>query len=435
MRDKKTKQIKAYLEDIIDIIPDPALVLDKDLRIKSANQPFYEKFQREPKRVISRSIAEILSGKEGKLGGELIKSFETKNVPKNFELHCNPEKLGGRIFNIIVRAITAEEKLVVLKDITEYKLAEMELEVSRANLRNIIEKNADGIIVVDRKGVIAFANPAARALFGYEAEELIGKAFGYPLVAGETAEIEIICRNGGMVIVEMRVAEVEWEGEVAYLCSLRDITKRKLAERELGLSHARLKKLLQGTIKALASTIEKKDPYTAKHQQRVSLIVQAIAAKMGLSKKRIEGLYTAALVHDIGKIIVPAEILSKPGRLTEIEFSIIKEHPRVGYEILKDVDFPWPVAEIILQHHERMDGSGYPRGLTGDDILLEARILAVADVVEAMSSHRPYRPALGIDKALEEISKNKGKLYDSRVVEACLRAVDKIRQIISSERV
>jgi putative nucleotidyltransferase with HDIG domain len=168
-------------------------------------------------------------------------------------------------------------------------------------------------------------------------------------------------------------------------------------------------------------TVERRDPYTAGHQHRVANLAAAIANEIGLSEEQIDGVRMASVIHDLGKIHVPAEILSRPGRLTENEFSIIKTHPQTGYDILKTEEFPWPVAQIVLQHHERMDGSGYPSSLSGEEILLEARILAVADVVEAMASHRPYRPALGIDKALEEISKNKGVLYDAKVADACLR--------------
>ncbi len=166
-----------------------------------------------------------------------------------------------------------------------------------------------------------------------------------------------------------------------------------------------------------------RDPYTAGHQKRVTDLACAIAEEMSLSKEQIEGLQMAGLIHDVGKILVPAEILSKPGRLTEIDFSMIETHPKVGYDILKTIEFPYPVAQIVIQHHERMDGSGYPAGLTGKEILLEARILAVADVVEAIASHRPYRPALGQDKAIEEISQNRGVLYDPKAVDACLKVL------------
>ena len=171
----------------------------------------------------------------------------------------------------------------------------------------------------------------------------------------------------------------------------------------------------------MAKMSESKDPYTAGHQQRVSQLATAIARKMGLPEDRIEAIKFASLIHDIGKFIIPGEILSKPSKLSKTEFTLIKEHPKTGYNIIKDVEFPWEIASIILQHHERLDGSGYPMGLKDKEILLEAKILAVADVVEAMNSHRPYRPALGIDKALEEISMNKGKLYDSDAVDACIK--------------
>jgi HD-GYP domain-containing protein (c-di-GMP phosphodiesterase class II) len=168
-------------------------------------------------------------------------------------------------------------------------------------------------------------------------------------------------------------------------------------------------------------TVEMKDPYTSGHQQRVSDLARSIATEMGLSADRQDFIRIASSIHDIGKISIPSEILSKPTKLTDLEFSLIKTHPQSGYDILKDIEFPWPVANVILQHHERMDGSGYPHGIKGDDIFLEARILAIADVVEAIASHRPYRPAFGIDIALEEIEKNKGITYDEDVVNACLK--------------
>jgi len=175
------------------------------------------------------------------------------------------------------------------------------------------------------------------------------------------------------------------------------------------------------TMEALATIVEFRDPYTASHQQRVTQLACAIAKAMDLPGDEITGLYLAGLIHDIGKVSVPSEILCNPNGLSSDEFNIIKMHPTVGYEVLKGLELPWPVAQIVHQHHERLDGSGYPLGLSGKDILLEARILAVADVVEAMASHRPYRPSLGLDRALSEIVKHKGKLYDPEVTDACLR--------------
>ena len=174
-------------------------------------------------------------------------------------------------------------------------------------------------------------------------------------------------------------------------------------------------------IQAIALTVETRDPYTAGHQRRVAELSFAIAQEMGLPAEKINGLRMAAMIHDLGKISVPAEILSKPAKLSDIEFSLIKVHAEVGYGILKDIDFPWPVARMVLEHHERMNGSGYPNKLTGENLLIESRIMAVADVVEAIASFRPYRPPFGIEVALDEIEKNKGILYDPEVVDACLR--------------
>ncbi|MGB3478679.1 MAG: MEDS domain-containing protein [bacterium] len=216
----------------------------------------------------------------------------------------------------------------------------------------------------------------------------------------------------------------ELADDLAYgIMAIRMRVEHMQAREELKQSYDKLRKSLEGTVKAIASLVEKRDPYTSGHQQRVTLLVCAIAEEMGLSNDQIDGSYLAGLLHDVGKIAVPAEILSKPSSLTEAEFSIVKTHPQVAYDILKAVAFPWPIAQIVLQHHEKMNGSGYPHGTLGDDILLEAKILTVADVVEAMSSHRPYRPALGIDAALSEISKNSGVLYAPEVVDACLKVI------------
>ncbi len=203
----------------------------------------------------------------------------------------------------------------------------------------------------------------------------------------------------------------------------KEVLEQMIAERTANLRKTMkdLRKALDAIVHVLALTVEVRDPYTAGHQRRVANLARAIAAEMGLLKEVAESIYMGGVIHDLGKISVPAELLSKPSRLSENEFNLIKDHPQVGYNILKNIEFPWDIARMVLQHHEKMDGSGYPQGLSGEDILLEARILTVADIVEAMASHRPYRPALGIDKALEEISINKGKFYDTEAANACLR--------------
>jgi len=201
----------------------------------------------------------------------------------------------------------------------------------------------------------------------------------------------------------------------------RMLQERKQAEKNLLETNQRLSQAITATIQVLGMTVEARDPYTAGHQRRTTILAEAIAGEMGFPPEKIEGLRMAGKIHDIGKISTPSEVLSKPTRLTPIEYELVKAHAQKGYEILKEVESPWPLAEIVFQHHERQDGSGYPRGLKGDEILVEARILAVADTVEAMSSHRPYRPALGVEAALEEIDENKGVLYDSDVAAACLK--------------
>ena len=201
----------------------------------------------------------------------------------------------------------------------------------------------------------------------------------------------------------------------------QEITERKRAEEDLQRTLEKLREALGGIVQAVALTVEMRDPYTAGHQRRVSNLARALANEMGLPQEQIDGIRMAGLIHDLGKVGVPTEILSRPGRLSDLQFGLIKAHSQIGYDVLKKVDFPWPVAQIVLQHHEKMDGSGYPQGLSGEEVLLEARILAVADVVEAMASRRPYRPPRGLDKALEEISQNRGILYDPEVVDVCLK--------------
>ncbi len=204
------------------------------------------------------------------------------------------------------------------------------------------------------------------------------------------------------------------------ICALRTRIERIEAGKEIELHVDKLQKALSGTINVVASTVEVRDPYTAGHQRRVATLAQFIGKEMGLSAQQIEGIYMAGVVHDLGKIYVPAEILSKPSGLNDIEFNLIMTHSQVGYDLLKTIDFPWPIAQIVYQHHERLNGSGYPQGLFSDEILIEAKIICVADVVEAMASHRPYRPARGVEAALDHIQVESGTLYDSQVVDTCL---------------
>jgi putative nucleotidyltransferase with HDIG domain len=243
----------------------------------------------------------------------------------------------------------------------------------------------------------------------------------FPLKANDRVlgALDIYSAEADAFAPDMLDLLAEMADDIAFgISNLRSRAERvgMLEKIELSLDHA---------VTAIAAMVEMRDPYTAGHQRRVAKLAAAIATEMGLPDDQVQGLHMACVVHDIGKIRVPTEILVNPNKLTDAEFGIIKTHPSVGWEILKGIDFLWPVAEAVYQHHERLDGSGYPRGLKGDEILLEARILAVADVVEAMNSHRPYRPGLGVSPALQEISSNKGKLYDAAAVDACERVFEK----------
>jgi PAS domain S-box-containing protein len=314
----------------------------------------------------------------------------------------------------------------IIRDITEHKRAEEQLRGQALIFENI----HDGIIVTDLEGSITSWNPAAKKLFGYDKDQVFRKTIGElatKVIQGTlrdgrwTGEMDFTREDGTEGVCETTVIPMrdEHSNIVAVFGVCRDITDRKRSEEILQKSYDQLRETLIATVNTLASTIEMRDPYTAGHQRRVTILACAIAEEMGLTEDQFDGLRMAGLIHDLGKINVPAEILSKPGRINEIEFSIIRYHPQICHDILRTIELPWPVAQIVLQHHERLDGSGYPQGLKGDEIMLEAKILAVADVVEAMSSHRPYRPALGVTLALEEITKNRGILYEPAVVDAC----------------
>ena len=336
------------------------------------------------------------------------------------EFQKTKAELEGLVAESSVALMAATEQLEA--EIKTRINAEETFRESEENFRNTILNNTDGIIILDKHGIVRFLNPAAESILGRKAESLVGEPFGYQIQIshGELTEIEID-RDNGTLVVEIRVADVKWEGEAAHLASVRDLTEHRRVKHELEQSLKELQKNMRTTVQALALTVERRDHYTAGHQQRVADLSRAIAEEMGVSQEQTEGIYLAAFVHDIGKMGTPTEILVKPYELTELEFKLIEPHPQVAYEILKTIEFSWPIAEIVLQHHERLDGSGYPHGLQGNKILPEARILGVADVVEAMASDRPYRPAQGIDAALGEIQENRDVLYDPLVVDACLK--------------
>ncbi len=327
------------------------------------------------------------------------------------------------------------------RDITERKQIEYELRASEENFRHSLDDSPLGVRISSIEGETIYANKAILDIYGYDSIEELKKI---PLTKRYTPEsyaefqlrkgkrirgefgpseykISIVRKNGEISNLYVFRKGIFWNGEKQFQVIYQDITERKKAEEKLQQTLNSLRKAVGTTVQVLVSALESRDPYTAGHQKRVADLARAIATEMELPHDTIEGIFMACSIHDIGKLSIPAEILTKPTKLTNTEFSMIKEHPRNGYEMLKDVESPWPLAQIVYQHHERMNGSGYPRNLKGDEIIMDARIMAVADVVEAMGSHRPYRPTLGIEAALEEIEKNKGILYDDTVADACLK--------------
>ena len=345
--------------------------------------------------------------------GYLLKPFEDK------ELHANI-------------------KMALYKSDMERKLRE-----NRLFLRNVIDTVPDYIFVKDDQDKFVLVNKAMADIFGTTPQNMVDRKATdfFPVSNQKAASIHQIFTNNDVkaeqepvfypeqILSDLKGNE-KWVQTTKVLLDNKadrsrtlgvavDITSRKNSEIELQKSLDKMKRILEQTVQGLVLAVEIRDPYTAGHQKRVAVLAEAIGRKLGLSEDRLDGLRIAAIIHDIGKIYVPAEILNRPGKITPVEFNLIKLHPQNGYDILKSIEFPWPIAQIVYQHHEKIDGTGYPRQLKGDEILLEAQIISVADIVEAMLSHRPYRPSVGMERALNEVVKDRGVGYISEVVDCC----------------
>ncbi len=314
---------------------------------------------------------------------------------------------------------------------------------SEKKYRDIFDRAREGLFQATPEGRFIVANRALARMLGHESPEALMAAV--TCIPSELCvcrkdsdlllktlewsgslhqyEVQFLRKDGRPIWVSTNVMPVKnGVGRVLhYEGNIEDISARKMAEEERESSFTRLRKALGATVQALAVTAETRDPYTAGHQRRVADLARAIGTRMGLTADQRDGLRMAGTIHDLGKISIPAEILSMPRKLTEIEYGLIQTHAQRGYDILKDIEFPWPIARMVLEHHERSDGSGYPRGLRGKEMLIESRIIAVADVTEAIASHRPYRPGYGVKAALDEIAKKKGRLYEPEVADACLK--------------
>jgi PAS domain S-box-containing protein len=432
-------------------------IIDKDACTSFANPRMAEMLGYTVNEMQGRPLFSFMDERGVKIAKRLLKR-RNQGIAEQHDFEF-VRKDGRRIYVILETSPISDETrnyvgaLGCATEITERRQAEEALKTSKEALATsekrystIFASAAEGILIADiATKQFKYTNPAICKMLGYSQEELKEMTLGdiHPkdslkhLVSEFEAQakgektlaegVPCLRKDGTILYADINSAGALLDGTQCMVGFFTNATERMLAEKERSQNTEKILKAMGDTIKAIAMTVEIRDPYTSGHQQRVSSLATCIAQEMGLPAVQIEGIHIAGIVHDIGKMYVPLEILSSPRRLNVSEFDLIKMHAQAGYDILKIVEFPWPIAQAVLQHHERMDGSGYPGRVLGKDIILEARILAVADVVEAMVSHRPYRPALGIDKALENISQKRGILYDLEVVDACLKVITEKR--------
>ncbi|MDD5313190.1 MAG: PAS domain S-box protein [Dehalococcoidia bacterium] len=445
--EEKIQATANLYRSLIETSPDAIGLMDLSGSIVMHNRQALEVFGFEPSdNLTGKNIMDLVAPENYDEILENMQKIVEKGFVRNLELHSY--KKDGQPFYIEIsssliygREGKPESAIIIFKDISERKRAEAVLLESENRYRLLFDNMLNGMayckMIYENDEPVDFiflaTNNAFERLTGLkdvkgkrvtevipglrESNPELLEVYARVSLTGEPEKYETYIDSLGIWL-----SLAVYSAEKGYFIAVFDnVTEQKLAAQKLEKSYQGLKKTLNDAINTMAKIVEMRDPYTAGHQVRVADLATVIAGEMKLGEEQIDRLRMAAVIHDIGKMYVPSDILSKPGKLNELEYKIVKTHAQAGFDIIKSMDFPCVVAESVLQHHERMDGSGYPNGSDSKDILLEARILAVADVVEAMASHRPYRQALGMDKALEEITMNRGKLYDPQVVDACLK--------------
>ncbi len=432
----------SFLQALFSSMKEMVFAFDENMNFTFVHSPEEQQIITQRERILGKKPHDLLPPE---IVEHFQRAFEENRKGKvqyyEYELEIKGKK---RWFAVSQSPLIMGDKfagaLAVVRDITAKKELEVQLKERERKYRTLFENVPVGIYRTTPEGRIIEANPAFAKILGYDKEEIERMNASHIFLdsrerdawrkrlekKGFLEDEYRLKRKDGKVIWVKDVARISHHnGETFFEGAIQDISEIKEKQMELNKTIMQLRKLFGETVTALGAMVEMKDPYTSGHQVRVAQLAVAISREMGFTEKDLELMKVAGLLHDIGKLAIPSEILVKPGKLLPQEMDLVKLHPRISYDILSKIEFPWPAAEVILQHHERLDGSGYPRGLKGHEIMKQAKVLAVADVVEAISSHRPYRPALGIDKALEEINRGRGRLYDPAVVDATLRVFKK----------
>lgn len=431
------------LDQVLDHIGEAVIVTDLDGMVTYWNREATSLFGFSPEEAIGQPLCKLHAADPSEANE--ARPLERVGAGEQSSSTIDWRKSGGGSVRVAIKTkplVDTQGRLIgemtVARDVSQLLTAEEAMRQSEARFHSVLEQPLAGVYVI-QAGKIVYANPRMRAIFGYGPDEPVDPDPLTHVKGSERAKVveqmrrrldgehqaaysvSALRKDGTEFTLGLHATLATYQGRPAIIAMAQDITEKARAEDEIKRHIAQIEKAMHSTIDVIMTMGELRDPYTQGHEHRVGKIAATVAAAMGMDVNRIEGIRIAGYLHDVGKVIIPAEILAKPTRLSSTEFELVKEHAQKSYEILKGLNFPWPVAEIAWQHHERLDGSGYPRGLQGDQIILEARVLAVADTVEAMASHRPYRPALGIDKALAEIENSRGKLFDPEAVDACLR--------------